>query len=97
VMLIMMSFLRIGNLVHYIPRSVTIGFTTGIAVIIFSGQISNFFGLSNVEKKEYFHENMLEIFRHFPTMNFYSIITAIIGIITILVIPRLSRKIPVYL
>src|SRR5699024_7574673 len=61
-MLVIMSVFKFGSLITYIPRSVTIGFTTGIAVIIFTGQIENFLGLENIEKKEYFHENMLEIF-----------------------------------
>src|SRR5699024_7830349 len=56
IMLIIMGFLKVGNLIKYIPRSVTIGFTAGIAVIIFSGQIENFLGLKGIEKKEYFHE-----------------------------------------
>ncbi|WP_062106669.1 SulP family inorganic anion transporter [Bacillus niameyensis] len=97
IMLVIMSFLRIGNLIHYIPRSVTIGFTTGIAVIIFSGQLGNFLGLENIEKKEYFHENMLEIFHNLDTLNFYSVLTAVIGLSAILLAPRISRKIPVLL
>jgi len=97
VMLVIMSFFRLGSLIHFIPRSVTIGFTTGIAVIIFSGQLGNFFGLTGLEKREYFHENMLEIFRHFHTLNGFSILTAIIGLITITVVPRISKRIPVLL
>lgn len=97
IMLVIMSFLRIGNLIHYIPRSVTIGFTTGIAVIIFSGQLENFLGLENIEKKEYFHENMLEIFRNLDTLNLYSVLTAVIGLSAILLVPKISRKIPVLL
>ncbi|WP_242698566.1 SulP family inorganic anion transporter [Bacillus sp. SD088] len=95
--LVVMSFLRIGNLIHYIPRSVTIGFTTGIAVIIFTGQLGNFFGLHALEKKEYFHENMIEIFRHLPTLNPYGLLIAGIGIATIVLIPKIAPRIPVLL
>lgn len=97
ILLVIMSFLKIGNLIHYIPRSVTIGFTTGIAVIIFSGQIGNFFGLEGLEKKEYFHENMAEIFRHIDTINIYSVLIAIIGLVSIIIAPKISKKIPAYL
>jgi len=97
VMLVIMSFFRLGSLIHFIPRSVTIGFTTGIAVIIFTGQLGNFLGLTGLEKKEYFHENMLEIFRQFGTLNGYSILTAIIGLIAIITVPRISRRFPVLL
>src|SRR5690625_4710322 len=78
IMLIIMGIFKIGNLIKFIPRSVTISFTAGIAVIIFSGQIENFLGLEGIEKKEYFHENMLQIFHNISTINIYSIITALI-------------------
>src|SRR5690625_2865479 len=84
IMLIFMGIFKIGNLIKYIPRSVTIGFTAGIAVIIFSGQIQNFFGLTGIEKREYFHENMLQIIKNLATINFYSILIAIIGLFIVI-------------
>lgn len=96
IILVLMSFFKLGNLVHFIPRSVTIGFTTGIAVIIFSGQLGNFFGL-DLEKKEFFHQNMMEFFRHLGEMNFYSILTAVIGLLVIMIIPKIAPRIPVLL
>ncbi|MBO1005379.1 SulP family inorganic anion transporter [Pseudogracilibacillus auburnensis] len=97
VMLIIMSIFKFGSLITYIPRSVTIGFTSGIAVIIFSGQLENLFGLENIEKKQYFHENMLEIIGNFHTVNMYSIIVAIIGLLIIIFIPRFFPRVPVLL
>ncbi|HEY4552431.1 MAG TPA: SulP family inorganic anion transporter [Bacillaceae bacterium] len=97
IMLIVMSFFRLGNLVHYIPRSVVIGFTAGIAVIIFGGQLGNALGLTGMEKKEYFHESMLELYRHLDGMNIYSILTAVIGLLVLLYIPKINPKVPVLL
>ena len=97
VMLILMSIFKFGSLITYIPRSVTIGFTSGIAVIIFSGQLENFFGLENIEKKQYFHENMLEIIRNFHTVNMYSIIIALIGLFIIIFVPKFFPRVPVLL
>src|SRR5690625_1039375 len=97
VMLILMSIFKFGSLITYIPRSVTIGFTSGIAVIIFTGQLENFFGLENIEKKQYFHENMLEIVKNFHTINFYSIILAIVGLLLIVFVPKLFPRVPVLL
>lgn len=97
IMLLLMGILKLGNLITYIPRSVTIGFTAGIAVIIFTGQLENFFGLQNITKKEYFHENMQEIWSHLHTINIYSLLTATIGLILIITIPRFSKKAPVLL
>src|SRR5690625_4834569 len=97
IMLIIMSIFKFGSLITYIPRSVTIGFTSGIAVIIFTGQLENFFGLENIEKKQYFHQNMLEIITNFHTINYYSIILAIVGLLLIIVIPKLFPRVPVLL
>ena len=97
IMLVMMSIFKFGSLITYIPRSVTIGFTSGIAVIIFTGQLENFFGLEGISKQEYFHQNMLEIFRQFHTVNIFSIILAIIGLLSIIFIPKFLPRVPVLL
>ncbi|KKE80403.1 SulP family inorganic anion transporter [Bacilli bacterium] len=94
VMLCIMGFFKIGSLIKYIPRPVTIGFTSGIAVIIFSGQIGNFLGLSDLEKHEKFIDNMKEILLHLNSINLYSIITAIVCLVVILITPKLFPKIP---
>ena len=48
VILILMGLLRLGNLIKFIPYTITTGFTSGIAVTIFIGQIKDFLGLSIV-------------------------------------------------
>src|SRR5690606_32312622 len=48
IMLVIMGLCKLGALIQFIPRPVTIGFTAGIAVIIFSGQIANFLGLRDI-------------------------------------------------
>lgn len=97
IMLIIMGIFKLGKLIKYIPRSVTIGFTSGIAVIIFSGQIGNFLGLEKLEKKQYFHENMIQIAQNISTINWYSILTALIGLVVIIFIPKLFPRVPVLL
>lgn len=94
VMLVLMGVFRLGLLIRFIPRPVTIGFTSGIAVIIFTGQIGNFLGLSGLEKHEDFLSNMKEIFTHLSTMNPYSILTASISLAMILLTPRVFPKVP---
>lgn len=54
IMIFLLGVFKLGRFIKFIPRPVTIGFTAGIAVIIFSGQIANFFGLSNLKKKRSF-------------------------------------------
>lgn len=97
VILVLMGVFKFGSLITYIPRPVTIGFTSGIAVIIFTGQIENFLGLENIKKKEYFHENMLEIIRHLGEINLYSIFIAILGLLIIIYVPKFFPRVPVLL
>ena len=69
-MLLAMGFFRLGNLIRFIPVSVVIGFTNGIAVVIFMSQIKDFLGL-NIEllpgeffakiKSLFFHLNTLDV------------------------------------
>lgn len=97
VMLVIMGVFKLGNLIKFIPRSVTIGFTSGIAVIIFSGQIGDLLGLEGVEKKEYFHENMIQLFQNLNTISIYSVLTALIGLAIIIFIPKLFPRVPILL
>lgn len=94
IILLLMGIFRLGNLIKYIPRPVTIGFTSGIAVVIFTGQIENFLGLTDVVKQESFIGNMKQLAIHLHTAHIYSILTAVICFITILITPKLFPKIP---
>lgn len=89
-----MGIFKLGTLIKFIPRPVTIGFTSGIAVIIFTGQVSNFLGLTGIEKHEQFIANLREIFVHISTINLYSVLTALICLSIILILPRILPKVP---
>ena len=94
IILIIMGLLDMGSLIKFIPRSVTIGFTAGIAINIFTGQIANFLGLTGLERHESFIANMQEIFIHLHTLNPYSALTAIISFLIIMITPRFLPKVP---
>ncbi|CEG29714.1 sulfate permease [Bacillus sp. B-jedd] len=94
IILFLMGIFKLGSLIKFIPRPVTIGFTAGIAVIIFVGQIPNFFGLTGVERHEYFFDNMREIWVHTQSFNLFSIATAAICLVTVLFTPKLFPKVP---
>ena len=94
IILLLMGIFKFGSLIKFIPKPVTIGFTSGIAVIIFVSQIANFLGLKDVEQHETFFSNLREIIIHIPTINLYSVLTAIICLITILLTPKFVPKIP---
>ncbi|OMD44370.1 SulP family inorganic anion transporter [Paenibacillus odorifer] len=94
VILVLMGLLKLGVLIKFIPRPVTIGFTAGIAVIIFTGQIANFLGLRNIERHESFLDNMKEIGLHLSTVNGYSILTAVICLAVVILAIRFAPKVP---
>lgn len=94
IILVFMGVFRLGALIKFIPHPVTVGFTAGIAVIIFSGQIANLLGLSDIKKHEKFLPNMKEIVVHLAAMNIYSIFTAVICFVAVLLSPKLLPKIP---
>ncbi|QDX93908.1 sulfate permease [Brevibacillus laterosporus] len=94
VMLVLMGIFKLGALITFIPRPVTIGFTAGIAVIIFTGQISNFLGLTGIQRHEDFLSNMKEIGIHLSTINPYSVMTAVICFAILFITPKLFPKVP---
>lgn len=94
IMLVLMGIFKLGVLIKYIPRPVTIGFTAGIAVIIFAGQIANFLGLRDIKQHERFLDNMKEIGSHLNTMNLYSIVIAAICFLVMLLTPKVLPKVP---
>lgn len=94
IILCLMGIFKLGSLIKFIPRPVTIGFTSGIAVIIFTGQIANFLGLTGIEKHETFIANMKEIIIHIGSVNLYSVITALICLAILIIMPRILPRIP---
>ena len=94
VFLVIMGVLKLGVLIKFIPRPVTIGFTAGIAVIIFSGQIANFLGLRNMTRHEKFVDNMREIGVHISTINVYSILTAAVCLVVVILTLRFAPRVP---
>ena len=93
-MLIIMGFARLGSVIKFIPHSLIIGFTSGIAVIIFSSQIKDFFGLTMGAVPADFIEKWQAFFTHFNSINLYATALAVGTIIIILIFPYISKKIP---
>ena len=87
VMLTAMGFLRLGTYIKFIPYPVTVGFTAGIAVIIFASQIKDLFGLT-IDGKEpgEFFEKIVVLGEALPTTNFYALATAVLSIAVIVAI-----------
>lgn len=96
IILIIMGICRFGTLIKYIPRTITTGFTSGIALTIVIGQLKDFMGLTypqgthNVETME----KVSAVVNNIGSVNFYSIIVGLAGLAILIVWPKISKKIP---
>jgi SulP family sulfate permease len=84
---------KLGRLVKFIPYPVTAGFTNGIAVIIFCGQLNNFFGLQ-LTRSEHFLPGLWESVTHIQGVNSASVGLAMVVITTQVLWPRINNTIP---
>ncbi|MEW6128988.1 MAG: sulfate permease [Acidobacteriota bacterium] len=94
VLLIVMGVARMGALLKFIPYPVIIGFTGGIALIIFSSQIKDFFGLKMDLVPAEFIEKWLEYGKHFATLNPYALGVGLASLLIIIIWPRITHRIP---
>lgn len=94
IMLIGMGLARMGNLLKFIPYPLIVGFTSGIAVIIFSSQIKDFFGLSIETVPADFIEKWKVYAVNFDTINWIAVAIAIGTILISFNFHRISKKIP---
>lgn len=85
---------KFGRMIEFIPYPVVIGFTSGIAVIIFSTQLGSIFGLTGLERHEYFHENILVFFEQVSTLQWSALLIAVSTAVLMIAIPRLHPKLP---
>lgn len=94
VLLLLMGLFRLGSYIKFIPRSVIVGFTTGISIIIFTGQIGNFLGLTGLESHEFFIDNIKEIAANISAINYQAVIIALISLTIIILVPKLFPRLP---
>lgn len=94
VMLIVMGVARMGVLLKFIPYPVTVGFTSGIALIIFSSQIRDFFGLRIPEMPADFVEKWSVYAEYASTADWTSFGVGLVSFFVIILWPRVTRRIP---
>lgn len=93
-MLLLMGALRLGTVIKFIPYPIVVGFTSGIAVTIFTTQMKDLFGLTMAEVPADFISKWIAYAGAFHTMNLWSLGVGIVSIMIIALSPRLTRKIP---
>lgn len=92
--LILFGVLRLGTIIKYIPYPIVVGFTSGIAVTIFTTQIKDLFGLTIDNVPSDFIEKWGVYLTHFGTIDAWSTAVGVLSVVVIAVMPRINKKIP---
>lgn len=96
ILLMLMGIFRVGSLIKYIPHTITVGFTSGIAVTLAIGQLKDFFGLTYpvgtvaIETTE----KIALIIENFSTFNPWAFGVGMLGMAILIFLPKLIKKIP---
>jgi len=94
IILIIMGIAQFGSLIKFIPYPVIVGFTSGIAVIIFSSQVKDFLGLEIAKVPAEFFEKWTAYAKALPTLGPDSLFIGMTALLTIIFWPKVSKKIP---
>ena len=93
-MLVAMGVFRIGNLIRFIPKTVVIGFTNGIAVVIFLAQIKDFLGLQIEHMPGEFFGKVKALVTHLDTLDIPTVALSVASLLVLLSWNRLARRYP---
>lgn len=92
--LVLFGLLRLGTIIKYIPYPIVVGFTSGIAVTIFTTQIKDLFGLTLPSNPSDFIEKWGVYMQNFNTIDPWCALIGVASVVVIAVTPRFSKKIP---
>lgn len=96
IILIIMGFLKLGSLIRYIPYTITMGFTAGIAITIIIGQIKDFLGLTfdNTEPLIETFDKVTAIGRNIQTINIQALLIGLLALAILIILPKFVKRIP---
>ncbi len=92
--LVLFGLLRLGTIIKYIPYPIVVGFTSGIAVTIFTTQIKDLFGLTLPSNPSDFIEKWGVYLQNFNTIDPWCALIGVASVVVIAATPRFSKKIP---
>ena len=92
--LVIMGLLKFGSLIKFIPTSITSGFTSGIAIVIASTQVKDFFGLQLAEVPAEFVMKIIAYVENFHTFKLQSFLIAVLSLGIIIFWPKINKKLP---
>ncbi|MFO7527653.1 MAG: C4-dicarboxylic acid transporter DauA [Marinobacter sp.] len=97
ILLVIMAIMRLGRFIEYIPESVTLGFTGGIAVVIATLQVKDFFGLPVAPMPEHYWDKLAVLAEALPAVDGMSTLVAVATLAVMLIWPRLRTPVPAHL
>ena len=94
IFLLLFGFLHLGTIIKYIPYPIVVGFTSGIAVTIFTTQIKDLFGLDLQSVPSDFIEKWGVYLSNMDKLDLWSTLVGVVSVVIIAVTPKFSKKIP---
>ncbi len=94
IMLVVMGALKLGTVIKFIPYPIVVGFTSGIALTIFTTQMKDLFGLAIDKVPADFLTKWVVYAQHIDTVNWWSVLVGVASLLLIIFTPKFSRKIP---
>ncbi len=94
IMLVLMGVLKLGSVIKFMPYPIIVGFTSGIALTIFSTQIKDLFGLSIESVPSDFFAKWGVYVQNFSSINLWATLIGIVSVAIIFLTPKVSKKIP---
>ena len=94
IILIIMGLARFGSIIKFIPHPVIVGFTSGIALIIFSSQIKDLLGLNIETVPSEFFEKLIVYSQNLISINYWSFFIGAVSLIIIIFFPKITHRVP---
>jgi len=94
VFLILLGILKLGTIIKYIPYPIIVGFTSGIAVTIFTTQIKDLLGMTMPTVPSDFIEKWIAYFQNLGSIDPWSAVLGLTSVAIIAIAPRFSKKVP---
>ncbi len=92
--LILLGLFHLGTVIKFIPYPIVVGFTSGIALTIFSTQINDFFGLGLKDVPSDFISKWGVYISNFGNINLPTLVVGVVSLLIIILTPKLSKKLP---
>ncbi|SCQ19075.1 C4-dicarboxylic acid transporter DauA [Tannerella forsythia] len=94
IFLVLMGLLRLGTVIKFIPYPIIVGFTSGIALTIFTTQVKDLFGMTIDKMPGDFVSKWVVYAQHLGNVSWISLLVGLLSIALIVLTPRVSKKIP---